>query len=295
MAEFVLKPDNRNVSEASLIEDIQGVAARLGRTPTMREYSANGRYSASIIRRACGTWNVALGKAGFSPNVESKVDIGSAVADVLRLTESLGHPPSLREYNELGAYSSTPLRSHFGTWNRMLTALDLTVRFESNISTERLWANLEEVWIRLGRQPSWSEMSGPESSFSARVYAHRFGTWRDALQAFVDFMNAEDESDAVEIPQDLDGEPVLSSENSPLEVALARRSRNINLRMRFRVMRRDRFTCVACGRSPAKDPTVELHIDHIVAWSKGGEATLENLQTLCAECNLGKSDLDFRE
>ena len=45
------------------------------------------------------------------------------------------------------------------------------------------------------------------------------------------------------------------------------------------------FKCCACGVSPAKDPSVVLHIDRIVPWSKGGETVMENLQTLCSKCN----------
>ena len=56
-------------------------------------------------------------------------------------------------------------------------------------------------------------------------------------------------------------------------------------------MARDNFKCRICGKSPATDPKITLHIDHIIPWSKGGETIFENLQTLCSECNLGKSDL----
>ncbi len=35
---------------------------------------------------------------------------------------------------------------------------------------------------------------------------------------------------------------------------------------------------------------VELHVDHTVPWSKGGETVLGNLRTLCSDCNLGKSN-----
>ena len=71
-----------------------------------------------------------------------------------------------------------------------------------------------------------------------------------------------------------------------------RTSRNINVRLRFRVLQRDNFKCCACGASPAKDVSVELHVDHILPWSKGGETVFENLQTLCSKCNLGKSDME---
>ena len=48
--------------------------------------------------------------------------------------------------------------------------------------------------------------------------------------------------------------------------------------------------CVFCGRSPAMDKGVVLHIDHKMPFSKGGTTSLDNLQTLCYECNLGKGN-----
>lgn len=69
-----------------------------------------------------------------------------------------------------------------------------------------------------------------------------------------------------------------------------RKSRKISDKLRYTILKRDNFKCRACGASPAKNPEVELHIDHIVPWSKGGETTPENLQTLCSKCNIGKSD-----
>lgn len=72
--------------------------------------------------------------------------------------------------------------------------------------------------------------------------------------------------------------------------AVHRTKREVSIKMRFDIMKRDNFKCSACGRSPAKDPTVELHADHIIPWSKGGETTMDNLQTLCSKCNIGKSD-----
>jgi hypothetical protein len=61
--------------------------------------------------------------------------------------------------------------------------------------------------------------------------------------------------------------------------------------LRYQVFHRDGFRCVACGRRGGDDGVV-LHVDHIVPRSKGGEDTLDNLQTLCSACNLGKSNRD---
>lgn len=67
--------------------------------------------------------------------------------------------------------------------------------------------------------------------------------------------------------------------------------RTIGDRLRFKVLLRDNFKCRICGASPATDPTVVLHVDHVFPWSEGGETTIDNLQTLCSKCNYGKSNL----
>ena len=82
-----------------------------------------------------------------------------------------------------------------------------------------------------------------------------------------------------------------SGDTPGLEFTKHKTQREPNLRLRFKVLARDHFKCCSCGASPAKDSSVELHVDHIVPWSKGGETVLENLRTLCSKCNLGKSDL----
>ena len=80
--------------------------------------------------------------------------------------------------------------------------------------------------------------------------------------------------------------------NRKAKVSSKSKSRSISDKLRYTVLKRDNFKCCACGASPAKDPSVELHIDHIIPWAKGGETVIENLQTLCSRCNIGKGDSD---
>ena len=65
------------------------------------------------------------------------------------------------------------------------------------------------------------------------------------------------------------------------------KSRGISKTSRIEILDRDNYTCQTCG---AKAPHVELHVDHKQPLSKGGTNKKSNLWTLCAECNLGKSD-----
>src|SRR5438477_354199 len=51
--------------------------------------------------------------------------------------------------------------------------------------------------------------------------------------------------------------------------------------VRWKILKRDRYRCVACGKSPATEPGVELEVDHIVPVARGGGNEEINLRTLC--------------
>lgn len=65
---------------------------------------------------------------------------------------------------------------------------------------------------------------------------------------------------------------------------------NVSLSMRARVFKRDKSTCQMCGANPQNTPGVKLVVDHIIPVDMGGETSLDNLQTLCRDCNAGKKD-----
>jgi hypothetical protein len=118
-------------------------------------------------------------------------------------------------------------------------------------------------------------MIKPFSRYTRHPYIARHGGWVNAVRAFLVFA-AQDELASATVG----------------DVVVARGPRDPSLRLRFLVMRRDRFTCRYCGKSPSAHPALELHVDHVVPWSRGGRTEAENLQTLCSACNLGKTDLD---
>ena len=74
-----------------------------------------------------------------------------------------------------------------------------------------------------------------------------------------------------------------------------RRKTNIPRGLRKEVFKRDNYACKECGaRKGDKKPDgskVVLHVDHVIPVSRGGSDMLDNLQTLCSDCNLNKNNL----
>jgi 5-methylcytosine-specific restriction endonuclease McrA len=138
---------------------------------------------------------------------------------------------------------------------------------------------------------------------SRQAFQVRFGSWMRAVHAFCEDRGSTDLPSegpppvgACEEVGALPPAPSVaheqSEEHAPAGVLVIEKAtpRSPSLRLRFKILQRDRFTCRACGRSPATEGGVVLHVDHVVPYSGPGETVFENLQTLCDRCNLGKSD-----
>jgi hypothetical protein len=206
------------------------------------------------------------------------------ISDLKRVASKMGkNSVTTYEQNEIGKFHSTTFTRRFGSRFAALERAGLQkTRTPMNLSNEELFLNLEEIWIKLGRQPRYAEVQKPLSKYSAATYENHFGTWRKALGKFTTSVNSEENAPLEEEINNSIGEAARKHKTS----------RKINWRLCFIVMRRDSFRCKNCGRSPATDPSIILHVDHIKAWANEGETVLENLQTLCSKCNIGKSDLD---
>lgn len=127
-------------------------------------------------------------------------------------------------------------------------------------------------------------MKQPLSPISISRYQKLFNkSWYEICLEFISWKSG------ISIEQIIRESKPISDKDTNNHIA-HKTNRSINLSLRYNVLKRDNFRCVICGASPAFDPGTQLHIDHITPWSKGGETEEKNLQTLCADCNLGKSN-----
>lgn len=106
-------------SESDCLEALNEAANQLGRTPTMDEYdSMNLSPSASTIADHCGTWQLAVAKAGLDRKSHREYTEENCINALKNAADIIGSEPSLSKYNELGLRpSASTIQEIFGSWS----------------------------------------------------------------------------------------------------------------------------------------------------------------------------------
>jgi hypothetical protein len=302
---FELTDLRKKVSDIEYINDLRTVANNLGKNCLKQsDYcKKNGaKYSLTSAIKRFGNWDTTLKKAGLDGEKSLKgMEYGEKsikdevlIADLVRVAKELNNSKiTITDYEKFGKYTAVTMHARFGSWNNAKEKANLEIIGHS-YTTEELFENILELWTVLGRQPKYGEVIRPNSKFNGSTYARRFGSWKGALKSFIEYVNSDNKTEEVEenksqlIPINNPSEDLKTTAK---EIKIKRTPRGINLRLRFTILKRDNFSCKKCGRSPAKDPNIILHVDHKIPWSKDGETVIENLETLCEQCNLGKSNI----
>jgi hypothetical protein len=196
------------------------------------------------------------------------------IGSLQQFYEIVKRPFTTQEYDNWDdrICTSQAIFRRFGSWRKALTRIGVTSGIQAHTyTTEELMDNLEIIWRELGYPPGKRMLSRRGYKISERPYINRWGSVANACRQLKLFKEGKIKQ------SDLLGTQKVSSRKS------------IDLKLRWSVMQRDHFQCVKCGRS---SPVVQLQVDHIVPRSKGGPDIEANLQTLCNECNAGKSNRD---
>jgi len=209
----------------------------------------------------------------------AEYDDASVLAEVRRLAEMHGSDNVTKaQIERSGRVSYSLIVKRFGSLRRALELAGLRPARFMNASDEELLTILVELWQRVlekeGRTPQRKDLKAYGYSVSGDTVLRRFGSWKKAL------LKASNSVSEAAVAAE-----VVPSANS----STSRERKPLSLRKRFFVMRRDQFACVRCGASGVG---VRLEIGHRVAVARGGSDDLDNLVTLCFDCNRGQRD-DF--
>ena len=312
---FELSRLARGCSDNEVIEEIRRVS-NLINSPIMtrRAFDELSKIHSTTLIRRFGSWEKTLINAGLGNRysgrsitkkmIEQKakhMTDAQLISELKNIAKKLNKKSITQEdFNKNSSLSAATLTRRFGSWKAALEKAGLTIStyYRRRYSDEEFFENLLNVWTHHGRQPYYRNMNEPPSNISAGGYEYRFGSWRKALEAFITYVNQEEDSSVEKEKRSHQAwsESTLSENNHKEPLKMTHKTpRSPSWRLRFLVFRRDNFKCCSCGRSPANTGGVILHIDHKKPWSDGGETVIENLQTLCEECNIGKSNLPQHE
>ena len=169
------------------------------------------------------------------------------LADLRHVAAALRVDTLTREqYETHGSYHPSTIHRRLGGWTSACARAGIGAGRPDLGHDEGVWMeNIVAVWTACGRQPTYGDMR--MGRFSPEGYAKRYGSWRGALVRFSEWIGDADVASAL-----------------PIASKVQRTGRTPNLRLRFAVLQRDRFTCRSCGRSPSLLPGLTLHVDHVL-------------------------------
>jgi 5-methylcytosine-specific restriction endonuclease McrA len=275
-------------SDEALLAELRRVAGALnGQRLTIKLFDSLARVHSTTLRYRFGSWQAALDKAKIDEKIAPRFRVLSRnqIIQALRdfAVENPGIPVTQDRIAERLGVGAGHLTRRFGKWEKLRSEVGIaTVPMGRRYTDEECFENVLMLWTHYGRQPHFGELRNPPSTVGPKAYVGRWGGWRAALSAFVKQANAP-------TPSPIESSLGESSVEAPKTTALeAPAPRSIPLALRWKILNRDNCRCVMCGASPAKDVSVELHVDHIHPWSRGGKNIEENLRMLCSKCNLGK-------
>ena len=188
-----------------------------------------------------------------------------------------GRPLTKKDIQKYGRVSYQTIHKNFGGLSKAVIEAGLRPNICHGVTDGQLLDTLIDLWSQTlskeGRRPERRDLKRYNVLFSGYTYYRRFGTWKKALIAAYNSVGYE--------------ETVTEVENDEAPETTTPQRSDISIRKRFLVFKRDEFTCVMCGRSGRG---IKLEVDHKIPVSKDGTDKLDNLQTLCFECNRGKRD-----
>jgi hypothetical protein len=214
--------------------------------------------------------------ARFEIDFLTDYDDASLLAELQRIAKVTGlDTVTKKDLQRVGRVSHSAIVRHFGSLRHALHLAGLKSTRFMKATDEELISILIELWEKVlekeGRSPQQHDLRKYGFPLSNDTINRRFGSWRKAL--FKAAASVTEES--------------VTKQDGELPDTPLRKRESLSLRKRFFVLKRDQFACVRCGASGAG---VRIEVHHRFPFAKGGSDSLDNLETLCYECNRGQRD-----
>lgn len=185
---------NANLSREHLLIDLEQVADKLQKAPTIEEYNEHGKYSSHTYYNHFDSWNDAIIKIGKEPNpgsenysTTSRIKKEDLLEDLCRVANDLERTPKRREYQRNGNYAASTFADRFGSWNNAIIAIGKEPNTSPakpptapSITKEELLEDLAQVANKIDNSPTIKEYT-EYGEYSSSTIINRFDTWNNAL------------------------------------------------------------------------------------------------------------------
>ena len=176
-------------TDEQIIDALRADARRLGRTPTVEDWSVRDISVPGIgaVMRHFGSWNAGLRAAELSLTHEVGVWTRERVLVALRRDAARrGRTPVRHEWSKAARRrpSASTVAALFGSWNAGLRAAGLDPNAERDKWTKpTVLEALRRLERKLGRQPTSSDLQRPPVGYpNTAVITRKFGSWRVACR-----------------------------------------------------------------------------------------------------------------
>jgi hypothetical protein len=167
----------RRYSDEQILDELRASAARLGRSPTMREFAADGeaRVHPQTVIEHFGTWNAAKRAAGLTPR--RFISREELLEQLRALGAELGRTPTARDVDaQRGRIASKSLIWHtFGSLTQALKEAG----FDVPVGEERLeravaqGAVMARALGRLPKMADWKDESRRDATLMSEWQVYR--------------------------------------------------------------------------------------------------------------------------
>jgi len=177
--------------------------------------------------------------------------------------------------------ASSNIRRHFGSWGKPLQAAGFRAQFTQKLDSRDMVTAFRDCWREHGSVPNRRRLGEHLEKHNYPFRTHAYKSFFGGLGRLAKLI---EQVESGQLPE--------SKLYERHKTGRHRLYSAVPLNLRHAVLKRDRYRCVKCGANPKDDKSVRLEVDHVIPGSRGGPATMENLQTLCFSCNQGKKDDD---
>ncbi|MGF7396256.1 homing endonuclease associated repeat-containing protein [Thermoanaerobacterium thermosaccharolyticum] len=182
----------KNISEDKLIDELKEITELLGHVPSTTEMdrlAKNSLYSTSYIyKKVFGSWNNALKKAGFKPNLE--VHKGLSDEEILDIAKKIYEAYGTLNVKLMVEHGVTKSQVEYhGGITKFKKALNIPYNDRIKYTKDDCINGLNEAYQYFGHLPSINEYRNGHFKPSYKTIIKHCKTWSRALEELKKFIN----------------------------------------------------------------------------------------------------------